>query len=66
MFRSALRDCVRAVSSNPEAFPLVLDRTPRALMRTFPYGVYYTIIGQTIVVTAVYHSKRDPRGLEDR
>ena len=66
LFRTALQDCVRAIQGNPEAFPVVLDRSRRALMRTFPYGVYYSVLGQTIFVVAVYHSRRDPRKLEDR
>lgn len=65
-FRSALRRCVRTIQANPEAFPVVLDRSRRALMRTFPYGVYYTVLDQTVFVIAVYYSKRDPDRLQDR
>lgn len=35
-------------------------------MRTFPYGVYYTVLGRTIFVIAVYHSRRNPDRLTDR
>lgn len=26
LFRAALRDCVRSIQENPEAYPVVLDR----------------------------------------
>jgi len=32
----------------------------RALTRRFPYAVYFSIEGETIVVVAVLHTARDP------
>lgn len=50
-----------AVQENPVAFPVVHQRIRRALVRRFPYGIYYTVEADAIVVLAVFHAKRNPK-----
>lgn len=45
----------------PEMFPLVYRATRRALLRRFPYSVYYTVSGEVIQVLACVHGKQHPR-----
>jgi len=48
------------VMENPRAFPVVHRDTRRALLRRFPYVVFYRLLGEEIIVVACFHAKRDP------
>jgi toxin ParE1/3/4 len=51
----------RRIEANPMAFSLVRGKLRRALMRRFPFGVFYALAETHIVVVAVLHAARDPR-----
>ena len=44
----------------PEAYLSVADQFRRALVRRFPYVVYFRVDGQRIKVYAVLHTHRHP------
>ena len=48
------------ISDNPELFPVVYKNIRRALIRRFPFGVFYLVDDVGIVVLAVMHGSRDP------
>ena len=50
-----------AISGNPALYPVVHRRTRRALMRRFPFGIYYQVETDLVVVIAVMHGSRHPR-----
>ncbi len=56
--------CVEAalhqVERNPEGFQLIYKNVRRALVKRFPYGVFYTSSKSTITVIAVFHASRNP------
>jgi len=54
------------IRRNPKQFPIVDGNTRRALLKRFPYGVFYEIEESTIILTAVFHAKRNPRDRQDR
>lgn len=62
--------CMEATLSQinryPEAFPVVHRHVHRALIRRFPYAVFYLLEDTRIVVIAVFHAKRSPRRLKLR
>lgn len=45
----------------PAVFPIVFGNVRRAVFRKFPYSVFFLIEGNTIVVYAVFHQKRNPK-----
>jgi plasmid stabilization system protein ParE len=49
------------VETVPRQFPEIEPRVRRALLRRFPYAVYFVIDEDTIGVFAVLHQSRDPR-----
>lgn len=51
---------VSKIRRAPHSFPVVHQELRRALLRRFPYGVYYLVEGDAITVTAIFHAKRDP------
>jgi plasmid stabilization system protein ParE len=54
------------LSGQPALYPEVHRETRRALTRRFPFGVYYRLQGQCIVVVAVMHGSRNPRRWKQR
>jgi len=60
-FRHALDIAVAALESNPEAYAVIHRNTRRVLLPKFPYGLYYRLADETIVVVACLHAKRHPR-----
>jgi plasmid stabilization system protein ParE len=59
----AALDHIRRV---PTAATEVYPGVRRAVVRRFPYGVFYRVDSDQIAVLAVYLSKRDPRGWQTR
>ena len=58
-------DCVDALLSRicmrPESYAVVYRDVRRAVIKRFPYTVYYRLISSRIIVTAMFHARRDPR-----
>jgi plasmid stabilization system protein ParE len=52
--------CLAAVGRNPQAFPVVHEQVRRALLRKFPYVLFYLVEAERIVVLACFHARRDP------
>ncbi len=54
------------VQRMPERFPVVHAQCRRALLRRFPYGIYFVSTAELISVVACIHARRDPRRWEER
>jgi plasmid stabilization system protein ParE len=65
-FLAAATAAFGSILSNPELYPAVHRGTRRALLRRFPYGVYYRIYPEAIVVVACMHGRRDPKRWKSR
>jgi plasmid stabilization system protein ParE len=61
-FLRAVNACVAGIVRNPHAFPIIYDAFRRALLRRFPYALFFTESRERIVVHACFHAKRDPAG----
>lgn len=59
-FLKAMEEVFQAVSETPPAYPVVHRDTCRAHVRRFPYGVFFRVVGDDIVVVACFHGKRNP------
>ena len=59
-FRVALEDAYLAISQHPEMHPLVYKSFRRALLRHFPYSVFYIVLETVVVVIGVVHQAQDP------
>jgi len=57
-------DCVlsafESIAERPRMYPTVHRGTRRALVQRFPFGIYYCIKKDSIVVVAVMHASRNP------
>ena len=54
------------VEEAPLRYPILRGMTRRALVRRFPYAVFYVLEPDLVAVTAVLHGRRDPRRWEER
>lgn len=57
---------LRRIEEMPEMYARVDGPIRRALVRRFPYGVFYMIDGDAVVVTAVLHLHRRPETWKSR
>jgi plasmid stabilization system protein ParE len=48
------------VREGPFTYQILRARTRHALLRRFPYAVYFSVVGDDVIVTTVLHSGRDP------
>jgi plasmid stabilization system protein ParE len=58
-FREELDKTLAGVAANPESNPVVRARIRRAVLRRFPYLVFY-VVDREIIVLACLHASRDP------
>lgn len=62
--------CVDAVFSSilrtPQEFPRVHRIVRRALIRRFPYEVFFVEDNDRLVVLSVFHAKRNPKRWQER
>jgi plasmid stabilization system protein ParE len=67
---SQLRDeidrAVERVRESPELYAEVHGPIRRALIHRFPYGLFYLVEPERIVVVAVFHGRRDPKVWQGR
>ncbi|MEQ9234816.1 type II toxin-antitoxin system RelE/ParE family toxin [Coleofasciculus sp. E2-BRE-01] len=63
-------DCVDEMLNRicliPESYAIVYRDVRRAVVRRFPYAVYYRIVSSRVIVTAIFHSRRDPKSWQAR
>ncbi len=60
-FLRALQSALENIAAHPARYPVVHRETRRALLRRFPYGIFYRVYDELIVVVACMHGRRDPR-----
>lgn len=65
-FLAAVDTAIAAIRRHPTAYQLVDPTMRRALLRRFPYGIFFEVAGTEIIVYAVSHGARDPRSWRRR
>jgi plasmid stabilization system protein ParE len=65
-FRRVLDVAVAAVENQPEVYAVIHHNTRRVLLPRFPYGLYYRVLEQNVVVVACIHGKRHPKKWRSR
>jgi len=59
-FLSAIDASMERIRRQPEVFPVVHEAYRRALVRRFPYAIFFEFEGVSIAVYALFHTARDP------
>jgi toxin ParE1/3/4 len=65
-FLRAVDVALAEIARMPERYPVVHLTCQRALLRRFPYGVYFVPMPGLISVVACMHAQRDPRRCQER
>ena len=65
-FREALRTALKKVGENPRLHQIIHRDTRRALLKRFPYGIYYKEFSEVVVIIACLHGRRDPKRWQSR
>ncbi len=65
-FREAINALTQRMTANPLQFPVVYKNVRRALLRRFPYSLFFTIGDDTLFVIACFHASRDPSHWQKR
>jgi plasmid stabilization system protein ParE len=65
-FVEAVDAAIQRIAANPAAFPVAHNEIHRAVVRQFPYGVYFRIEAGEVIVIAVMHGRRHPRRWQSR
>jgi plasmid stabilization system protein ParE len=60
-FALAVEATVEAMAEHPLQFPVVYRNRRRAGVRLFPYGIFFEVQDNRIVVIACFHGRRNPK-----
>ena len=58
-FKAEVRTALRRIGDNALMFPKIDDKVRRALLKSFPYSVYFVVETRVVVILAVLHQHRD-------
>ena len=58
-FLELVEQTLTAISENPLRFPLVCRDIRRALLKRFPYGVFFRVRANRIRILSIMHLSRD-------
>ena len=59
-------DVILSLGQTPTMHQIIKANVRRALLKRFPYCVYYTVEGQVVQIIGVFHAKRDPAKWQTR
>jgi plasmid stabilization system protein ParE len=65
-FLACTEACLASVSRNPQLYARIYGEFRRALVRRFPYAVFYQQDGDKVTVFAVFHTSRNPEKWSQR
>ena len=65
-FREALRSTLNQIAENPQLYQVIHRGTRRALLKRFPYGVFFREYPQVIIVVACMRGRRNPQRWQSR
>jgi plasmid stabilization system protein ParE len=65
-FLDGVTEAFQRLIDRPLAYPVIYRKTRRALLRRFPFAIFYSIEGSTILIVAILHGSRHPRRWRQR
>jgi toxin ParE1/3/4 len=65
-FRPAIDAVIDRMIDNPRQFPIVFKNVRRALLRRFPYSLFFVVEDDALIVIACFHASRDPSHWQKR
>ena len=65
-FLNDIDQTINSIKDNPEIYRKVYKDFRRTLLNKFPFGIYYLLESNRVVIFAVYHEKRNPKSWKKR
>jgi len=65
-FLSCVDAGIQTISRIPELYAKVHEEYRRALVRRFPYAIFYEYNGGKVIVYSIFHTSMDPRKWRSR
>ena len=59
-FLTAVDATLQDLAAHPAAYAVIHRETRRALLHRFPYGIFYRLYDENVIVIACMHGRRDP------
>jgi plasmid stabilization system protein ParE len=59
-FLNQINSCIESFLLNPETYKLEFDVYRQAVVKKFPFVIVYTKIDSTILISAIFHTSRNP------
>ena len=65
-FLGCVDACIQTICRMPELHAKVYEDFRRALVRRFPYAIFYEYTGGKVIIYAIFHASRDPQKWRNR
>ena len=65
-FILCIDESISRIENNPRQYKTIHKNVHRALVRKFPYGIYYVLINEQIVILGVLHARKNPKHWQSR
>ncbi len=65
-FLACVDACIQAICRMPELYAKVHEEYHRALVRRFPYAIFYEYTGGKVIVYSIFHTSQDPKKWRNR
>lgn len=65
-FIADVRETARRIEANPKGYAPAIGEARKALLRKFPYAMYFKVNADGSLVIACLHSRRDARLAKER
>lgn len=65
-FLEQVDETLERICQMPESYTAVYRDVRRAVVRRFPYTIYYRIVSSRVIITAVFHGRRNPKAWQTR
>jgi plasmid stabilization system protein ParE len=59
-FFNSIEDLLKQIADRPNQFPMLYRDVHKAVVKRFPYCVYFRVRNRHITVLAVFHTARNP------
>lgn len=60
-FLTRVDACIQNICRMPELYEKIHEEYRRALVRRFPYAVFYEYTGGKVIVYSIFHTSQDPK-----
>jgi len=65
-FVACIEESFSRIKNNPRQYKTIHKNVHRALVRKFPYGIFYVLKDENVLIIGVLHARKNPRHWQSR